>query len=188
MDLFQFLLLFSIRFISYRLSSPSFLPCSFLQQSRVRVFVCVVEVGRSRGRRSREITDKVVDRCRFAESTSGCLGRCIKFLNVFYSIACIEIVRPWYTEKSETNIYVRSTMWFFLKTQRLRSLLEPRDGQTGRPARPGTARQTRLENRAGPSKHAGSISCPSPARSAGPFSTKKRAEKQTMRAGKHVLV
>ena len=39
--------------------------------------------------------------------------------------------------------------------------------QMGRPARPvlGPARQTRLENRAGPCRHAGSISCPSPARS-----------------------
>jgi hypothetical protein len=62
----------------------------------------------------------------------------------------------------------------------------------GRPARPGPGearpvlgpvRQARLENRAGPSRHAGLISCPSPARG-GP----KRAEKQAMRAGKHILV
>jgi hypothetical protein len=40
------------------------------------------------------------------------------------------------------------------------------DVQTGRPARArwSPARQTRLKNRAGPAKHAGSISCPSPAR------------------------
>jgi hypothetical protein len=58
-----------------------------------------------------------------------------------------------------------------------------------RAARPvsGPARQARLENRAGPSKHAGAISCPSPARNgpkwAGParLARKKRAEK-------HVLV
>lgn len=59
-----------------------------------------------------------------------------------------------------------------------------RDGQTGRPARPGEAqpvlgpaRQARLGNRAGPAKPASLIHCPSPARSgpkwAGPFSTKK---------------
>jgi hypothetical protein len=73
----------------------------------------------------------------------------------------------------------------------------------GRPARPGPgearpvlglARQARLENQAGPSRHAGSISCPSPARSrpkrAGParLARKKRAEKRAMRAGKHILV
>jgi hypothetical protein len=53
----------------------------------------------------------------------------------------------------------------------------------------GPARQTRLENRAGPSKHASSISCPSPARSVPKRAArKKRAEKRTMRAGKHVLV
>jgi hypothetical protein len=63
-----------------------------------------------------------------------------------------------------------------------------------RAARPGPARarwsparQARLENRARPAKHAGSISCPSPARNgpkrAGParLARKKRAEK-------HVLV
>jgi hypothetical protein len=80
-----------------------------------------------------------------------------------------------------------------------------RDVQTGRPgpvrpgpgeARPvlGPARQARLENRAGPGKHAGSISCSSPARNgpkrAGParLARKKRAEKRAMRAKKHVLV
>jgi hypothetical protein len=78
-----------------------------------------------------------------------------------------------------------------------------RDGQTGRPARLGPgeawpvlglARQARLENRAEPSKHAGSISCPSPARN-GPkraesarLARKKRVEKRVMRAGKHILV
>jgi hypothetical protein len=53
----------------------------------------------------------------------------------------------------------------------------------------GPVRQARLENRVGPSKHAGSISCSSPARS-GParLARKKRAEKRAMRAGKHVLV
>jgi hypothetical protein len=58
----------------------------------------------------------------------------------------------------------------------------------------GLARQTRLENRAGPAKHAGSIFCPSPARN-GPkragssrLARKKRAEKRAMRAKKHVLV
>jgi hypothetical protein len=63
-------------------------------------------------------------------------------------------------------------------------------------ARPvlGPARQTRLENRARPSKHASSISCPSLAHSgpkrAGPtrLAEKKRAEKRAMRVGKHVLV
>jgi hypothetical protein len=63
-------------------------------------------------------------------------------------------------------------------------------------ARPvlGPACQTWLENRAGPSRHAGSISCPSSARNglkrAGParLARKKRAEKRAMRAGKHVLV
>jgi hypothetical protein len=52
-----------------------------------------------------------------------------------------------------------------------------RDVQMGRPARPGPAgarearpvlgpaRQTRLKNRVGPFRHAGSIFCPSPARS-----------------------
>jgi hypothetical protein len=71
-------------------------------------------------------------------------------------------------------------------------IVKARDVQMGRPARPvlGLARQARLENRAGPSRHAGSISCPNPARSgpkrAGParLARKKRA----MRAGKHVLV
>jgi hypothetical protein len=78
-----------------------------------------------------------------------------------------------------------------------------RDVQMGRPARlgPGEARpvlgptrQARLENRAGPSRHAGSISCSSPARNgpkrAGPgrLARKKQAEKRAMRAGKHVLV
>jgi hypothetical protein len=73
----------------------------------------------------------------------------------------------------------------------------------GRPARSGpgeawpvlgSARQARLENRAGPSRHAGSISCPSPARSgpkrAGParLARKKRVEKRAMRVGKHILV
>jgi hypothetical protein len=78
-----------------------------------------------------------------------------------------------------------------------------RDGQTGRPARLepgeawpvlGPARQARLENWVGPSKHAGSISCPSPARS-GPkraepahLAQKKWVEKRAMRAGKHILV
>jgi hypothetical protein len=65
-----------------------------------------------------------------------------------------------------------------------------------RAARPvlGLARQARLENRAGPSKHAGSISCSSPARSGpkrvGParLARKKRAEKRVKRAEKHVLV
>jgi hypothetical protein len=73
----------------------------------------------------------------------------------------------------------------------------------GRPARPGPgearpvlgpARQAWLENWAGSSRHAGSISCPSPARS-GPkqagsarLAQKKRAEKRDMRAGKYVLV
>jgi hypothetical protein len=63
-------------------------------------------------------------------------------------------------------------------------------------ARPvlGPARQARLKNRAGPAKHAGSISGPSPARNgpkrAGParLARKKRAEKRAMRAEKHVLV
>jgi hypothetical protein len=62
-----------------------------------------------------------------------------------------------------------------------------RDGQTGRPARPepgearpvlGPACQARLGNRAGPSKSAGLILCPSPARS-GPkraVARKKQAE------------
>jgi hypothetical protein len=63
-------------------------------------------------------------------------------------------------------------------------------------ARPvlGPARQARLENRARPSRHVGSISYPSPARS-GPkragsarLARKKRAEKRAIRAGKHVLV
>jgi hypothetical protein len=58
-----------------------------------------------------------------------------------------------------------------------------RDGQTGRPAR-----QARLENRAGPPKHAGSISCPSLARSEPKRAGPKRAEKWAIRAGKHVLV
>jgi hypothetical protein len=76
--------------------------------------------------------------------------------------------------------------------------IRARDGQMGRPARPGPgearpvfgpARQARLENRAGPSKHAGSIFCPSPARSGpkrpGPvrLARKKRAEKRAIRAG-----
>jgi hypothetical protein len=58
----------------------------------------------------------------------------------------------------------------------------------------GPARQARLKNRAGPAKHTGSISCPSPARNgpkrAGPvrLARKKRAEKRAMRAEKHVLV
>jgi hypothetical protein len=53
----------------------------------------------------------------------------------------------------------------------------------GRPARPvlGPARQARLENRVGPSRHAGSIFCPRPARSgpkrAGPTRTKKTGRK-----------
>jgi hypothetical protein len=58
----------------------------------------------------------------------------------------------------------------------------------------GPVRQARLENRAGPSKHAGSIFCPSPARS-GPkrdrpvrLARKKWAKKRAMRADKHVLV
>jgi hypothetical protein len=58
----------------------------------------------------------------------------------------------------------------------------------------GPAHQARLENQARSPKHAGSIFCPSPARS-GPKRTglarlarKKRAEKWAMRAGKHVLV
>jgi hypothetical protein len=61
-------------------------------------------------------------------------------------------------------------------------------------ARWSPARQTRLGNRAGPSKLAGSIPCPSPARSgpkqAGParLTWKKRAEKRAKRAEKHVLV
>jgi hypothetical protein len=61
-------------------------------------------------------------------------------------------------------------------------------------ARWSLARQARLKNRAGPAKHAGSISCPSPARNgpkrAGParLARKKLAEKRTMRAEKHVLV
>jgi hypothetical protein len=61
-------------------------------------------------------------------------------------------------------------------------------------ARPvlGPARQARLGNRAGPSKPAGSIHCPSPARSgpkrAGPFSTKKADRKQAKRVEKGVLV
>jgi hypothetical protein len=80
-----------------------------------------------------------------------------------------------------------------------------RDVQMGRPARPGPgpgearsvlgpARQARLENQAGSSRHAGSFSCPSPARSgpkrAGPtrLARKKRAKKRAMRAGKHILV
>jgi hypothetical protein len=47
------------------------------------------------------------------------------------------------------------------------------------PARFGPARQARLKNRAGPTKHAGSIFCPSPTRNgpAGPFSTKKAGRK-----------
>jgi hypothetical protein len=63
-----------------------------------------------------------------------------------------------------------------------------RDGQTGRPAQLGEARsvlgparQTRLENRAGLSKPAGLISCPSPAHLA-----RKKWDKK--RTGKHVLV
>jgi hypothetical protein len=58
----------------------------------------------------------------------------------------------------------------------------------------GPTRQARLENRAGPSRHAGSISYPSPARSrpkragSARLARKKRAEKWAMRAGKHVLV
>jgi hypothetical protein len=61
-------------------------------------------------------------------------------------------------------------------------------------ARWSPARQARIENRAGSSRHAGSIFCPSPARSGpkrvGParLAWKKRAEKRAMRAGKHVLV
>jgi hypothetical protein len=64
-----------------------------------------------------------------------------------------------------------------------------RDGQTGRPAR-----EARLENRVGPSKHACSFFCPGPARighkRARPahLARKKRAEKRVKRAGKHVLV
>jgi hypothetical protein len=56
------------------------------------------------------------------------------------------------------------------------------------------ARQARLENRVGPVKHAGSISCPSSARNgpklAGParLARKKRAEKRAMQAEKHILV
>jgi hypothetical protein len=70
-----------------------------------------------------------------------------------------------------------------------------------RPVRPGEARpvlgparQARLENWAGPSRHAVSIFCPSPACSgpkrAGParLARKKRAEKRAMRADKYVLV
>jgi hypothetical protein len=82
-------------------------------------------------------------------------------------------------------------------------MVHSRDVQLGRPARPGPgearpvlgpARQARLENRVGPSRHVGSIFCPSPARSgpkrAGParLARKKRAEKRAMRAGKYVLV
>jgi hypothetical protein len=58
----------------------------------------------------------------------------------------------------------------------------------------GPARQARLENRAGPAKRAGSISCPSPAHNGskrtGParLARKKRTEKRAMRAEKHVLV
>jgi hypothetical protein len=63
-------------------------------------------------------------------------------------------------------------------------------------ARPvlGPPRQTLLENRIRPPKHAGSIFYPSPARSgpkrAGParLARKKLAEKRTIRADKHVLV
>jgi hypothetical protein len=71
--------------------------------------------------------------------------------------------------------------------------VRPRDGQTGSLARPGPgearsvlglARQTRLENRAGLTKHTVSISCPSSVRG-GPkrAGTKKRAKKRAMRAG-----
>jgi hypothetical protein len=79
-----------------------------------------------------------------------------------------------------------------------------RDGQTGRPVRPGSgearpvlgpARQARLENRAGSSKPAGSISCPSSGRSGpkragrpNPFNMKKADPKRAKRAEKHVLV
>jgi hypothetical protein len=58
----------------------------------------------------------------------------------------------------------------------------------------GPGRQAWLGNWAGPSRHAGSNSCPSPARNgpkrAGPtrLARKKRAKKRAMRAGKHVLV
>jgi hypothetical protein len=56
----------------------------------------------------------------------------------------------------------------------------------------GLARQTRLENWAGPTKPTGSFFCPSPARSgprwAGPFSTKKQVEKRAKRVDKHGLV
>jgi hypothetical protein len=54
-------------------------------------------------------------------------------------------------------------------------------------ARPvlGPARQARLENRAGPAKHAGSISCPSPARN-GPKRTGSARLARKKRAEKHV--
>jgi hypothetical protein len=80
------------------------------------------------------------------------------------------------------------------------SRIRASDGQTGRPAQPGEARpilglarQARLENRAGPSKPAGSISCPRPARS-GPKRVglarlaQKAGRKWAKRACKHVLV
>jgi hypothetical protein len=68
----------------------------------------------------------------------------------------------------------------------------PRPGE----ARPvlGPARQARLENRAGPGKHAGLISCPSPARNGSKrtglarLARKKRAEKRAMRTEKNILV
>jgi hypothetical protein len=52
----------------------------------------------------------------------------------------------------------------------------------------GPAHQTRLENQAGTSKHVGSISCLSPARS-GPKrdgSARLARKKRAIRAGKHV--